>query len=387
MSPTRSLRWSSTRSAAARRIADLGSGAGFPGLVLAAALPDARVSLVEASAKKCEFLDPRRRRDGPRQRRRGRGARGGVGRRDGTLRPRDRPGGSAAQRPRRVRGAAAREPAARSSRGRGAATRQRSATATRPPPRPGSARRPCARSRPWDGAEHLHLHLYLKVGLTPNRYPAPPGNGQQTAAFGPRPEQEPRGSVTNRSPAPTVGTATVVGDGHRLRDRQPEGRRGQDDDGGQRRRLHRRGRLRDAADRHRPAGQRHARPRPAEGLRPRTSTTSSPVASSSPPRSATPRSTCLKIVPAHPDLAGANVELPREAGLGDAPARRARRRARALRLRPAGLPAVARAADGQRARRRRPRDRPGPDGVLRAGGARGPARHAGARSSASSTRG
>ena len=40
----------------ARRIADLGSGAGFPGLVLAAALPEAEVSLVEASAKKCEFL-------------------------------------------------------------------------------------------------------------------------------------------------------------------------------------------------------------------------------------------------------------------------------------------------------------------------------------------
>ena len=41
---------------AALRVADLGSGAGFPGLVLAAALPEAEVSLVEASAKKCEFL-------------------------------------------------------------------------------------------------------------------------------------------------------------------------------------------------------------------------------------------------------------------------------------------------------------------------------------------
>ena len=36
--------------------------------------------------------------------------------------------------------------------------------------------------RPWDGAEHLHLHLYLKVGSTPNRYPRRAGNGQQTAA-------------------------------------------------------------------------------------------------------------------------------------------------------------------------------------------------------------
>jgi 16S rRNA (guanine527-N7)-methyltransferase len=42
--------------AEARRIADLGSGAGFPGLVLAAALPAAEVSLVESSSRKCVFL-------------------------------------------------------------------------------------------------------------------------------------------------------------------------------------------------------------------------------------------------------------------------------------------------------------------------------------------
>jgi 16S rRNA (guanine527-N7)-methyltransferase len=41
---------------AARRIADIGSGAGLPGLVLAAALPDARVDLVESVSRKCEFL-------------------------------------------------------------------------------------------------------------------------------------------------------------------------------------------------------------------------------------------------------------------------------------------------------------------------------------------
>jgi 16S rRNA (guanine527-N7)-methyltransferase len=40
----------------ARAIADLGSGGGFPGLVLAAALPDARVALVESAARKCDFL-------------------------------------------------------------------------------------------------------------------------------------------------------------------------------------------------------------------------------------------------------------------------------------------------------------------------------------------
>lgn len=37
-------------------IADLGSGAGFPGLALAAALPGARVDLIESVARKCEFL-------------------------------------------------------------------------------------------------------------------------------------------------------------------------------------------------------------------------------------------------------------------------------------------------------------------------------------------
>lgn len=41
---------------AATRIADLGAGAGLPGLPLAIALPDADVSLVESNRRKCEFL-------------------------------------------------------------------------------------------------------------------------------------------------------------------------------------------------------------------------------------------------------------------------------------------------------------------------------------------
>ena len=40
----------------ATSIADLGAGAGFPGLPLALALPRARVSLVESSSRKCRFL-------------------------------------------------------------------------------------------------------------------------------------------------------------------------------------------------------------------------------------------------------------------------------------------------------------------------------------------
>jgi len=40
----------------AATIADLGSGGGFPGLVLAIALPDAQLTLVESEARKADFL-------------------------------------------------------------------------------------------------------------------------------------------------------------------------------------------------------------------------------------------------------------------------------------------------------------------------------------------
>jgi 16S rRNA (guanine527-N7)-methyltransferase len=41
----------------ANRVADLGSGGGFPGLALAVALPDAQVALVESVQRKCAFLE------------------------------------------------------------------------------------------------------------------------------------------------------------------------------------------------------------------------------------------------------------------------------------------------------------------------------------------
>ncbi|WP_053226597.1 16S rRNA (guanine(527)-N(7))-methyltransferase RsmG [Solirubrobacter soli] len=43
--------------AAASRIADLGSGAGWPGLALAAALPEAEVSLVDSQIRHCRYLE------------------------------------------------------------------------------------------------------------------------------------------------------------------------------------------------------------------------------------------------------------------------------------------------------------------------------------------
>ncbi|HEV2874287.1 MAG TPA: 16S rRNA (guanine(527)-N(7))-methyltransferase RsmG, partial [Thermoleophilaceae bacterium] len=43
--------------AGARRIADVGAGAGFPGLVLAVALPRARVDLIESVGRKAAVID------------------------------------------------------------------------------------------------------------------------------------------------------------------------------------------------------------------------------------------------------------------------------------------------------------------------------------------
>jgi 16S rRNA (guanine527-N7)-methyltransferase len=42
---------------AASWIADIGSGAGFPGLVLAVALPHARVDMIESASRKCAVID------------------------------------------------------------------------------------------------------------------------------------------------------------------------------------------------------------------------------------------------------------------------------------------------------------------------------------------
>jgi 16S rRNA (guanine527-N7)-methyltransferase len=41
----------------ASRIADIGSGAGFPGLVLAVALPHSQIDLIESVGRKCDFIE------------------------------------------------------------------------------------------------------------------------------------------------------------------------------------------------------------------------------------------------------------------------------------------------------------------------------------------
>lgn len=154
----------------AGELADLGSGAGFPGLVLAAALPATRSTLVESAAKKCAFL--RRTAEAM--------ALGnvevvaaraeewsdGVGRCDvvtaRALAPLNvvveyaapllRDGGTL------IAWKGRRDEAEEAD---GAAA----AAAT------GLRLSEVRHVHPWTAADNLHLHLYMKVGATPNRYP------------------------------------------------------------------------------------------------------------------------------------------------------------------------------------------------------------------------
>ena len=158
----------------ARRIADLGAGAGFPGLVLAAALPDAAVALVEANGRKCAFIE--RAADAMAVHNveivnaRAESWPGGIGSRGLVTARALAPlavlveyaapllaiGGSlVAWKGRRDR-AEERDGAA------AAAATGLEVAEVRP-------------VEPWIGAEHLHLHVYVKVASTPNRYPRRPG--------------------------------------------------------------------------------------------------------------------------------------------------------------------------------------------------------------------
>jgi 16S rRNA (guanine527-N7)-methyltransferase len=158
----------------ARRIADLGSGAGLPGLVLATALPHAGVTLVESNRRKCEFLA----RTAGEMRlsnvtvvaERAESWRDGIGTQElvtaRALAPLNVLVEYAA--PLLCAGGAllawkGRRDAAEEADGAAAAAQTGLKVAEIRP------------VEPWIGAERLHLHLYLKVRLTPNRYPRRPG--------------------------------------------------------------------------------------------------------------------------------------------------------------------------------------------------------------------
>ncbi|MDQ3722792.1 MAG: 16S rRNA (guanine(527)-N(7))-methyltransferase RsmG [Actinomycetota bacterium] len=158
----------------ARRIADLGTGAGFPGLVLAAALPDAAVALVEANGRKCAFLER-----AVEQMQLGNaeivGARAESWA-DGTASRDLVTARAVAPLAVLVEYAApllAHDGALVAWKGRHDGEEERhgaaAAVAT------GLEAVEIRAVQPWNGAERLHLHVYVKVASTPNRYPRRPG--------------------------------------------------------------------------------------------------------------------------------------------------------------------------------------------------------------------
>jgi 16S rRNA (guanine527-N7)-methyltransferase len=158
----------------ARRIADIGAGAGFPGLVLATALPDAHVALVESAGRKCAWLGRAIEAMGLRNavavNARVEAWPEGVGAHDlvtaRAVAPLnvlveyaapllDEGGALVAWKGRRDSSEEADGAAAAAMVGLVAAE--------------------IVRVQPFPAARERHLHLYLKVGPTPNRYPRRPG--------------------------------------------------------------------------------------------------------------------------------------------------------------------------------------------------------------------
>jgi 16S rRNA (guanine527-N7)-methyltransferase len=155
-------------------IADLGAGAGFPGLPLAIALPGSRLSLVESNARKCQFLaravaeceldnvDV--------VRERAELWRAGLDRCDVVVAralaplpvvaeyaaPLLRVGGSL------VAWRGRRDPADE-------------AAAARAAHQLGLEPRPPVGVKPYPAAEHRHLHVFVKVAETPAKFPRRPG--------------------------------------------------------------------------------------------------------------------------------------------------------------------------------------------------------------------
>lgn len=158
----------------ARSIADLGAGAGFPGLPLAAALPDALVTLVESNARKCAFIEAAAELAGLGNAEvvadRAEGWSAGVGRCDVVT--------ARALAPLSVVAEYA-APLLRDGghlvawKGRRESEEERAAE--RAAGQLGLALEEIRPVAPYDGAEHRHLHVLRKIAPTPSRFPRRPG--------------------------------------------------------------------------------------------------------------------------------------------------------------------------------------------------------------------
>jgi len=177
---------------AARSVADLGSGAGLPGLALAVALVDATLWLLESQARKCAFIEAAAARMGLDNVRvvctRAESWSDGAKRNDlvvaRALAPQPvvleyaapllRPGGSLVD----FRGR--REPEEEHEADLAAAEL-------------GLARSEVRRVRPYRSARDHHLHTFIKVEETPARFPRRPGMARK------RPLGRPAGPASRRS--------------------------------------------------------------------------------------------------------------------------------------------------------------------------------------------
>ncbi|HEX4563259.1 MAG TPA: 16S rRNA (guanine(527)-N(7))-methyltransferase RsmG [Solirubrobacteraceae bacterium] len=156
--------------AKAETIADVGSGAGFPGLPLAVALPGADVRLVESQRRACEFIERTCTAAGVANahavRARAEGWREGVRAHDAVLAralapqpvvleyaaPLLRPGGALVD-------------------WRGRRSREEEEAARAAAAQLGLELREIRRVTPFGGARERHLHVFAKVAETPARFP------------------------------------------------------------------------------------------------------------------------------------------------------------------------------------------------------------------------
>jgi 16S rRNA (guanine527-N7)-methyltransferase len=155
-------------------IADLGAGAGFPGLPLAIALPGSHVFLVESNTRKCQFLQRAARECDLANvsvvRERAELWRAGIGRCDIVV-------ARALAGPPVVAEYAA--PLLRLGGAlvawRGRRDTAEEAAATRAAAQLGLEPRPPLQVSPYAAAEHRHLHVMVKAAETPPKYPRRPG--------------------------------------------------------------------------------------------------------------------------------------------------------------------------------------------------------------------
>jgi 16S rRNA (guanine527-N7)-methyltransferase len=158
----------------AQTIADLGAGAGFPGVPLAVALPDSEVSLIDSQSRKCEYLE---------------GALASIGvhnARAVCARVEEWHAGVAGNDVVMARALAAQtvvlEYAAPLLRLGGALVDWRGRresvqedAAARAAGELGLEKVDVHRTQPWPGVRDHHLHVYVKVRETPERFPRRPG--------------------------------------------------------------------------------------------------------------------------------------------------------------------------------------------------------------------